>query len=133
MLHLDHGDVAPLLDRVGERERSRGNRCKDRRVTIERLIHHISKNWRLEFHWSDFVDHDKFPCTQGSAQCFDADALQPRQVESIFSDALSCFEIDMRKYSFFIVERNDLEPNALPALANIDPPRMFQFQVRFVF
>ena len=23
--------------------------------------------------------------------------------------------------------------NALPALANIDPPRMFQFQVRFTF
>ena len=23
--------------------------------------------------------------------------------------------------------------NALPALANIDPPRMFQFQVRFLF
>jgi hypothetical protein len=23
--------------------------------------------------------------------------------------------------------------NALPSLANIDPPRMFQFQVRFLF
>ena len=23
--------------------------------------------------------------------------------------------------------------NAMPALANIDPPRMFQFQVRFIF
>jgi hypothetical protein len=23
--------------------------------------------------------------------------------------------------------------NAIPALANIDPPRMFQFQVRFLF
>ena len=23
--------------------------------------------------------------------------------------------------------------NALPALANIDPPRMFQFQVRYMF
>ena len=23
--------------------------------------------------------------------------------------------------------------NALPALANIDPPRMFQFQVRYLF
>jgi hypothetical protein len=23
--------------------------------------------------------------------------------------------------------------NAIPALANIDPPRMFQFQVRFTF
>jgi len=25
------------------------------------------------------------------------------------------------------------QTNALPALANIDPPRMFQFQVRFMF
>ena len=24
-------------------------------------------------------------------------------------------------------------PNALPALANIDPPRMFQFQVKYQF
>jgi len=26
-----------------------------------------------------------------------------------------------------------LATNALPALANIDPPRMVQFQVRFLF
>ena len=34
-LHFDHSDVAPLFDRVGQWERSRGDRCKNPRISIE--------------------------------------------------------------------------------------------------
>src|SRR5262249_37659359 len=107
-----------ILDRIRERKRSRGNRSEDRLSAIERIIHYIAKNGRPDFHWPDFINHDKLPCTDGCADRLSADVFQHAQIESIFSDALRCVGCHMCKHSFFTVQSDNLESDTATALAN---------------
>ncbi len=117
--NFNQDNIRAFLDRVGERERSRGDCSKNRRCfrAVERLVHHIAKSPGPDFHRPDFVNHNKllrmYCCSNG----FDA-SLKRREIESIFSHALCCFEIHMRKHSLFTCERNDFEPDPLAALAD---------------
>src|SRR5436309_11082382 len=97
--NFDQSDIGALLDSVGERKRSRADRCKDpRRVrAVERFVHHLAKNARPDFHWADFVNHNQLPLTDGCAERFNANRLEGEKIESILSDALRGFEIHMSK------------------------------------
>jgi len=112
-LHLDHSDVASLFNRIGESKRSRGDSCKNPRISIERVVHHVAKTGRPDFHRPDFIDHDKSPLTHGRAECFDPDGFERNKVEPIFSKALRRSKIYMREYGLFTAERDDLESDAL--------------------
>src|SRR5947208_15457825 len=98
--------------------RSHVDRSEYRLSAIERVIHYIAKNGRPDFHWPDFINHDKSPCTHGRADRFSADAFQHAQIEPIFSDALRCVEVHMRKHSLFTLQSDNLESDTPVALAN---------------
>ena len=54
----------------------------------------------------------------GRSNGFDAD-FERVQIEPIFSDALLCVEIYMRKHSVFTVQSDNLESDTLAVLANL--------------
>ena len=118
--NFDESDIVTLLDPIRERKRSRGDRSEDPRHVgaVERFVRYIAKNARPDFHWTDFIDDDKLPCSHGYADRFSADAFQRVQIDLMFSDALLCVEIYMRKHSLFTVQSDNLESDTLAALAN---------------
>jgi len=131
--NFDESDVMTLLNRIREWKRSRGDRSKDsRRVgTIERFIHYVAKNVRPDFHWPDFIDDDKLPCLHGYTDRFSADAFQPVQIEPVFSDALLCVEIYMRKHSLFTAQSDNLESDTLAEMANFLRVKTARWQREF--
>src|SRR6266566_5146163 len=60
----------------------------------------------------------KLTRSDGSAQRGDTNGLESGQVESVFSYAVRCLEINMGEHSLFTSERDDFESDARTTLAD---------------
>jgi hypothetical protein len=116
--NFDYGDVASVLDRVGEWIWSYADRAKYRDIDVQRLIYGVAKDARPDFHRTDLVDDNKVTRSEGSAQRGDTDGLESGQVDSIFSYAVRCLEINMEEHSLFTSERDDFESDARTTLVD---------------
>ena len=78
--NFDYGDVASVLDRVGEWIWSYADRAKYRHIAVESLIYGAAKDARPDFHRTDLVDDNKVTRSDGPAQRGDTDGLESGQV-----------------------------------------------------
>jgi hypothetical protein len=116
--NFDYGDVASVLDRVGEWIWSYADRAKYRDIDLQRLIYGVAKDARPDFHRTDLVDDNKVTRSDGSAERGDTHGLESGQVESVFSYAVRCLEINMGEHSLFTSKRDDFESDARTTLAD---------------
>ncbi len=117
-LNVDHSDIGPLFDCISEWERSRSNRGKNRHSRFEYLTYCIAKNCRSDLHRPDFVNHHQLLRTNCFMNCGNAHSFQLGKIKPVLSNALTRFEINIGKDSFFTAERDEFEPDAHTALAD---------------
>ena len=106
------------FDRISKWQGSREDCREHRDFAAERFGDRVAKNRGANFHWADLIDHHQALLSDRLTNSGDADSFQRRKIESVFSQAIGCFEIDMGEYSLLAINRYDLESGARATVAN---------------